>query len=98
RLLGALDRIFKDKQIADAKPPTLPPPQRHFHPPEPPPPPVDTRRSSGSHGPAPGLTIGSSPFAISHSAPITAHAVEKMPLAPQRSTDSSPGTMPPPGT
>ncbi|MGI8981828.1 MAG: toll/interleukin-1 receptor domain-containing protein [Pirellulaceae bacterium] len=52
RLIEALDRIFKDKQIAEAKPPTLPPPQRHLHAPEPPPPPpVDARFASGPRGP-----------------------------------------------
>jgi|GEM_PF-6796119 hypothetical protein len=94
RLIAALDKIFKDKQIAEAKPPTLPPPQRHFQIPEPPPPPVDTRRSSGSHGPAPSSSIGSSPFAAPNPAPVTAHAVEKTPIVPRRSTDSSPGTTP----
>jgi hypothetical protein len=97
RLISALEKIFKDKQIAEAKPPTLPPPQRQFHLPEPPPPPmVDTRRSSGSHGSAAGNASGESPFASKPlNAPIPAQAVEKSPATPpQRSGESSPGTRP----
>jgi hypothetical protein len=98
RLITALEKIFKDKQISEAKPPTLPPPQRQFHPPEPPPPPLmDTRRSSSSHGPSAGNTAGESPFASNPAdTPIAAQAVEKSPASPIPTPrgDSSPGTHP----
>ncbi|MFN0021949.1 MAG: TIR domain-containing protein [Pirellulaceae bacterium] len=103
RLITALEKIFKDKQIAEAKPPTLPPPQRQFHLPEPPPPPmVDIRRTTGSHGSSPGNSAGVSPFSSKPpDAPIAAQAVEKAvektptsPFAPQRGSDSTPGSRP----
>jgi len=92
RLIGALDKIFKEKQIAEAKPPTLPPPQRNFHIPEPPPPPtIDTRRSTGAHGTDPGSPFASNPKNV----PIQAQTVEAPPSPPRRS-DSSPGVHPHP--
>ncbi|MCE9524776.1 MAG: toll/interleukin-1 receptor domain-containing protein [Planctomycetales bacterium] len=96
RLISALERIFKDKQIAEAKPPTLPPPQRHFQLPEPPPPPmVETRRTSGSYGSSPGSSAGGSPFAVKPpEPPIPAQAVQTAPESPQRNTDSSPRPRP----
>ena len=96
RLISALETIFKEKQIAEAKPPTLPPPQRQFHPPEPPPPPsVDTRRSSGSHGSSAGKVAGGSSTAGKPlDQPVPAEAIEKSTGAPQKSSNSSPGTRP----
>lgn len=95
RLISALEKIFKDKQISEAKPPTLPPPQRQFHLPEPPPPPLmDTRRSSGSRGPSAGNTAGESPFASKPvDTPIAAQAVEKTPST-STSTPPSGGSTP----
>jgi len=65
RLLGALDKIFKDKQVAEAKPPAVTPPKRFLHGPEPPPPPpVDPRFPGGSPAAqAPVKTEPTSPFA-----------------------------------
>ncbi|MBC7853952.1 MAG: TIR domain-containing protein [Pirellulaceae bacterium] len=88
RLTEALDKIFKDKQIADAKPPTLPPPQRHLHAPEPQPPFMDPRRSTGSQDSHSGNLQGP---------PVSAQVVAPVPVTTRPSGDSTPGNWPRPG-